>query len=154
DFDSLHSAGCAAGYGNGGAGNFKKFREEIDHCLVGAAIDWGRGQRELERFAHFAGNGILPRPWMYLHGKGNAAADFPDRYHDPRLAIHGARLLRITRFARYLADIPNVPPKPFCIDSAGFLRFWALTEDRRADADARGAFLDCYPEIMGHAYGK
>src|SRR5262249_2223085 len=79
--DYLVSAGFAAGYGNGGAGNFKQIREEFNHRLVGAAFQGRRGQVELQRVTHNAGNGVLARARVDLDGEGHTLRGFIYRKH-------------------------------------------------------------------------
>src|SRR5262249_13947384 len=65
----LVSAGFAAGYGNGGTGNFKQLRKEFDHRLVGPAFHrWG-GERKLERATHNPGDRVLTGARVDFHGE-------------------------------------------------------------------------------------
>src|SRR5262249_5555174 len=72
DPDHLTSAGFAAGYGNGGAGNLKQLSKEFDDCLVGAALQRWRGQGQLQGITHGSGDGVLARAGMDLHGEGGS----------------------------------------------------------------------------------
>src|SRR5271155_2611952 len=76
DTDNFLAAGLAGGNGNGRSRHHQKFREEFDAGLVGAAIDGWRGQREFERVAEFAGDGIFPGARVDLDCEGYAAGRF------------------------------------------------------------------------------
>src|SRR5260370_30049123 len=75
------TAGFAAGYGNGGTGNFKTIGKEFDYRLVGFAVNRWRGQGKLQRLAHHAGDGVLFRARVDLDRKGRASGDIFYRDH-------------------------------------------------------------------------
>jgi len=76
--NQLLTAEFSGGYRNRRAWNIQKFRDEIDARLVGAAFDGRRGQRQLERVAQHAGDGVLAGARMHLDlacGSGRRVVD-------------------------------------------------------------------------------
>ena len=67
--------------GNGRSRHLQKFREKFDASVIGAAFQGRRGQRELQRVAQFAGDGILLRPRMHLHRERNSVIALFDGKH-------------------------------------------------------------------------
>jgi hypothetical protein len=59
-------------YGNGSAGHLQEFRQELDAGFVGSAFDRRRRQRQFDRIANFAGDGILFGAGVDFDGEGGA----------------------------------------------------------------------------------
>src|SRR5437588_10994861 len=79
--NDLESAGFTARYGNGGTRNLEKICKEFDDRLVGPALHRGRGQGQLQRVTHCAGNAILAGTWLHLHAETHTRRSFTDRNH-------------------------------------------------------------------------
>src|SRR5690348_7983323 len=73
DANGLEAAASAGSYRNGGARDFQKIGKEINAAFIGAAFDWGRGEREFEGLAEFAGDGVLFGAGMNFDLERNAA---------------------------------------------------------------------------------
>jgi hypothetical protein len=76
DTHNFISAGFAAGYGNGGAWNFKQLSEEFNHRLVGPAFDRRRGQSEFERIAKCSRDRVLACTRLDLDRKADPFRSF------------------------------------------------------------------------------
>src|SRR5258708_23309433 len=60
-------AGLAGRNGNGRSRHLQKFREEFDAGGIGAAVDRRCGERDFERVADLAGDGVLLRAGSYIY---------------------------------------------------------------------------------------
>ena len=74
-------AGLAGGNGNGRSRHPQKFREEFDAGLIGPSFDWRCGQRDFQRIAEFACDGVLLGAGMNANRERNARLVLTDWDH-------------------------------------------------------------------------
>src|ERR1700692_1566393 len=81
DADDFIPAALAGGNGNGRSRHLQKFGEEFDASLIGSAVYGRRGQRDFERIAEFAGDGVLLGARMDFHRESYTATRNLKRNH-------------------------------------------------------------------------